>query len=163
MNLAKRKRQFPSKSKAITVRGALSAQELRFVDELLLDLDPEAAAYRAGLRPAERGRVLIDKPAVRGAVQLALQRRSIRSEAQSDEVLRRWWVLATADARELAHVRRVNCRHCYGIDHRYQFTQDELRRAQQDHEILQRKLPEKQRRPFDDCGGDGYDGTREPA
>lgn len=147
--------------RSIKLAPALSTAELGFVQEFMLDRDPGAAASRAGL-PRDRGRELLCKVSIKAALQALSLSRSARTSIYSDEVLRRWWLLATADARELVQLRRVCCRHCYGFDHQYQFTADELRREQRNHELNQRELPEPKRRPFDDLGGDGYDGTKPP-
>lgn len=40
-------------------------------------------------------------------------------------VLREWVTIATADPAELMRARRWCCRHCYGIDHKYQWVSDE--------------------------------------
>jgi hypothetical protein len=134
----------------------------RFVEEYLLDLDPQQAASRVGLDPA-LGKRLLGNPGVQRDITNAKRSRATRAEIYADEVLRRWWLLATADARDLIELRRVACRHCHGIDHRYQYTPDELRRAEQEHLVRQLTLPERHRREFDEQGGDGYKGTVPPS
>lgn len=144
--------------------GSLSIGDRRFVEEYLLDCDPKQAAIRAGLLEVE-GPKLLSQPRIQLAIQREAGKRSTRTEVYADEVLRRWWLLATADVRELVQLRRVCCRHCYGIDHRYQYTKDELRRAVQSHQqmLLKRDVPQEKWLEFDDLGGDGYDGKRAPA
>src|SRR5216684_4156929 len=143
---------------------APSLGERRFVEEYLLDNNPREAARRSGLQAGE-GHHLLSTRRVQQAIAVERSRRATRTNIYADEVLRRWWLLATADVRELVQIRRVCCRHCYGIDNRYQFTKDELRRAVQRHQQIQldRHIPENSWVEFDDHGGDGYNGTAPPA
>lgn len=134
----------------------------RFVDEYMMDLDGRGAALRTGLAPVMGSRLLAD-PIVQALISKQQETRSQRLSLDVDDIVRRLWILATADVRDIVRPRRVACRYCYGIDHRYQFTLDELRRAQQKHELIQRRLPMEMRTPFDDLGGDGFDGTKPPA
>lgn len=135
----------------------------RFVDQYLIDLDAAKAAVRAGL-PETAGHRLLAKTSVQVLIAKEREARQSRTSIFADEVLRRWWQVACADPRELVEIRRGCCRYCYGIDHRYQFTQEELRRAVADHVRDQRRkgIPQEQWVEFDDQGGDGYVGTRDP-
>lgn len=139
----------------------LDAQAMRFVEEYIIDLDPGAAALRACL-PANAGVRLLAKPSVMAAITMAKRRRATRLGIQAEEVLRRWVLAMRADINELSQLRIGACRYCWGHDHRYQFTAEELRRAQFNHAQAQLKLPEHKRREFDDHGGDGYDANRKP-
>lgn len=142
--------------------GTLSNQERAFVEEFLFDLDPEAAAFRAGLRKPGIGLVLLAKKYVRTAVEVSLQRRASRAELYADEALRRWWLLAGADARELTQVRLVNCRYCWGTHHQYQYRDNELIEAERQHNERNDALPKAQQRDFNPLGGGGFDGERDP-
>lgn len=154
----------PSITREQRRHNALTISDRRFVEEYLVDLSAKEASVRAGLPPGAGSQLLSQS-----RIQLALERerakRQTRTEIYADEVLRRWWLLATADVRELVQLRRVCCRHCYGIDHQYQYTKDELRRAVQSHQVdlLRRGVPQDRWSEFDDLGGDGFDGTRPPA
>jgi len=55
--------------------------------------------------------------------------RSKRTEISADRVLQHWWDIATADPNDIVHLRRVCCRHCYGIDHKYQWWDEKEYRA----------------------------------
>lgn len=134
----------------------MTPTDRRFGDEFLIDLDPRAAAQRAGL-PPEAGSRLLAKPRIQTYIAGQSRRRLTRLEVNQDYVLRRWVQVAEADPRELVEHLRVPCRFCHGHDHRYQFTAEELRRAQQDHQLSQLKRREDDRVPLDDLGGDGYD------
>lgn len=146
-----------------TTPGQLTpAQRARFVDEFLLDLDPRAAARRAGF-PDRFGPTLLGNASIQAAIIAAKRRRLNRLELFGDEVLRRWVLLADADVNELVEVKRTNCRHCHGVDHEFQFTLNELREARRDHGIAQRRLRNPADRvPFDERGGDGYHPYRAP-
>ena len=133
----------------------------RFAEEYLLDCDPVAAAERCSLQAVD-GRYLLARSDVQSKIRFARHRSQSHTEIYADAVFKRWWQLATADPRELISVFRVNCRHCHGIDHRYQYTVDELRTARQSHEIEQRRKSDRDRVEFDDLGGDGFDPWGEP-
>lgn len=48
-----------------------------------------------------------------------------RSIIKVEDVLKRWWDIATADPNEIIHIRRVCCRNCFGIEHKYQWRDKE--------------------------------------
>lgn len=162
------KRKTPSRQNNLPPRPVLLPRDVdpaarsRFVEEYLLDLDPKAAALRADI-PAEVARRLLALPRVQEAIALAKRRRASHTQIYADEVLRRWWALATADPRELVELRRVACRYCHGHDHRYQFTREELRQVTKAHHEAMMKLNEQRRVPLDEQGGDGYDARADPA
>lgn len=137
--------------------------EQRFAEEYFVDMDPEAAAERSGLTRGAGARFLAKKN-VQEYLAIEASRRASRTQIHADEIQRRWWMLATADARELVQLRRICCRYCYGIDNRYQYTQEELRQAVAHHKDTQvrKGLREKDWVPFDDQGGEGYDRTADP-
>lgn len=72
------------------------------------------AASEMGLRADIAGRVAELRAAVASA--------AVMTAAQ---VLNEWVLIATADPSELSRVRRWCCRHCYGVNHRYQWISDE--------------------------------------
>jgi len=112
---------------------ALTAKQKLFVQEYLKDLNATQAAIRAGYseRTAnEQGSRLLTKVSVQEAIQEAMDERSARTKITSDMVLERWWDIATADPNELIHMRRLNCRYCHGINHEYQWVdENEFRMA----------------------------------
>ena len=65
------------------------------------------------------------KPGVREAIEAAEAETREAAKKKFDitieEVLNRWWSIATADPRELARVEHIACRHCHGFDHEYQW------------------------------------------
>jgi phage terminase small subunit len=102
----------------------LTPKQKMFVKEYLVDLNATQAALRAGYSEKTAYRTGADnliKPQIREAIQQAMQKREQRTEITADAVLQRWWDIATADPNDIIHMRRVCCRHCYGIDHEYQW------------------------------------------
>jgi phage terminase small subunit len=155
------RQQLPATNRA---RPPLSQKQLEFAAEYVVDLDAEAAAIRVNLAPAE-GPSLLKSPAVRAAVQALQVQSSLRTTISADEVLKRWWLLANADARELQQLRHVACRFCHGDNHRYQLTPDQRRRLTLAHSVgvaAVAYLPPELRRPLDDFDDEPYDGTRDP-
>ena len=71
-----------------------------------------------------------------------------------------------ADPRELASRERCACRHCHGIDHKWQRNDEEVRRDRQRHEDRQDARALKDLAPlgeFDPEGGSGFDETAPPS
>lgn len=102
-------------------------------------------------------------------VRLRIQ--ALMAEAAADSgvtvawVVERYRAIVEADPRDLVELRRTSCRHCWGNDHLYQRTPHEMRTARAQHrarvdEAKRRKLADPA--PFDEEGGDGFRGTREP-
>jgi phage terminase small subunit len=149
--------------KKMVLRAPLTPEHIRFVREYIFDLDPVASALRAGIRDAETaGPALLKRSTIQSAIQTLTQNRSTRTEIYADEVLRRWWLLYTADARELIQVHWVNCRFCWGVNHRYQFRDHELMELELRFNEVNDKLPREKQKAFNDQGGGGFDGDKEP-
>src|SRR6266851_4740816 len=90
---------------SLTINRQLTPRQRdSLVEEYMLDLDIAAAAQRAGIPAGDAIRLLADANTQR-AIRLAKAHRASRTEIYSDEVLRRWYMLATADARELVEPR----------------------------------------------------------
>ncbi len=89
-------------------------------------------------------------------------------------VLRQYMQIATADVNELIESRRVCCRHCYGIDHKYQWKDEaewanELGRVMESNARIERRNARKRDEepdPIQDLptldGGVGFWGTLAP-
>lgn len=105
----------------------LDAQEVRFVEEYLIDLDHRAAAERAGYPNPLTGSRLLATPRVQSAIALAKRRRLSRLQIYGDQIVRRWDAIANADVNELVESRRVNCRNCHGRDHEHRWDEVEYR------------------------------------
>ncbi|KMJ53784.1 hypothetical protein ACG97_05925 [Vogesella sp. EB] len=144
---------------------ALTAKQSRFVDEYLIDLNATQAALRAGYSKRTAGQIgdeNLKKPEIQKAIQQRMQERQARTQISADMVLRRWWEIATADPNELVSYRRVCCRHCFGVGHKYQWADElEYQRAAQQAE---KDAAEADRHavPPSDEGGYGFDRTLRP-
>jgi len=102
----------------------LTPKQQLFVEEYLVDLNATQAAIRAGYSEKtanEQGARLLANVSVQAAIKIAMDKRSERTEITQDMVLRHWWDIATADPRKLIEYRREACRHCYGINHKFQY------------------------------------------
>lgn len=105
----------------------LTAKQTRFADEYLVDLNATQAYKRAGYKVATdnaagvEGHKLLKNPKIAEYIAERQLAREKRTEITQDMVLQRWWAIATADPNELVIHRRVCCRHCFGIDHGYQW------------------------------------------
>lgn len=90
-----------------------------------------------------------------------------RTESAQDDIIQAYTFLAYADVNELVEHRREACRYCYGTDHRYQSTPEEMRRARDEHAAKIAELKDKSggvafAPAFDEQGGVGFDPRREP-
>lgn len=136
----------------------MSPQEFRFVTEYCIDLNATQAAIRAGYSEASArttGSRLIAKADIKAAIAEHQEDCRIRSEITVEAVLRRWWEIANADVNELVELRRECCRHCYGLEHRYQWTEAEYSTA------CEKAAANGQETP-DGSGGFGYNANLAP-
>lgn len=137
---------------------ALTDKQRRFVDEYLIDLNATQAAIRAGYSGKTAAVIAAEnltKPNV--AAYLAQRRKEIadKTAITPEVVLQRWWDLANVDVNEIVEYRRQNCRHCWGIEHGYQWTHGEYEKAQRDADAEGKDSPS--------CdGGFDFDHNREP-
>lgn len=109
--------------KAETLAKLTPLQRL-YIIEYLVDLNQTQAAIRAGYAPGSakaKACDLMKNPRVKAEIDKAMQARVERTEITADKVLQHWWDIATADPNEIIHLRRVCCRHCYGIGHQFQW------------------------------------------
>lgn len=137
----------------------LTPKQRLFAQEYLVDLNAAQAAIRAGYsaRTAEQqGPRLLTHQGVASAVEAAMAQRVQRVEITQDMVLQRWWEIATADPNGLIQFRRTSCRYCHGVDHKYQWRdEEEFQRALADAAKAEKPLP-------DDEGGFGYSTRAQP-
>lgn len=141
------------------LHAKLTAKQQRFVEEYLVDLNATQAAIRAGYaaKHAEsQAYQLLQKTPVTAAIARARSKLSERVEISQEMVLNRYWMIATADPNELSIHRRVNCRHCYGTGHAFQWKDGaEFERACTN--AINSELE-----PPTDEGGYGFDKTERP-
>lgn len=150
---------------------ALTAKQQHFVKEYLIDLNATQAAIRAGYSPKtaeQQASRLLSNVKVQAAIQKAMDKRAAKVEITADMVLRRWWDIATADPNDLIHLRRLACRYCHGIDHQYQWVDEEeyaqaVKEAVDQAEAISKELdkPVSEILPKED-GGYGFDRLADP-
>jgi len=152
----------------LTTMSKLTPKQEAFVREYLVDLNATQASIRAGYsqRSAKQtAHELMARPEIQEAISAAQAQRAERVEIQADDVLRRLWSIASADARELMEFRRTCCRYCWGAGNRYQRTAGEMARDRAAHAQLvadAKRYREKSPGRFDEQGGVGYHAKREP-
>jgi phage terminase small subunit len=138
----------PTPKKATTPAKArkrtLDARERRFVDEYLVSLDVARAALAAGYSLSMAKTKAFkwvsestSKPHVYAAIAEAKAKRAEKVQITAEDVLRRYWAIATANPNELMQNRHHCCRYCYGQGHDYQWAdeaewRDAVRRAKRD-------------------------------
>lgn len=146
-------------------KDKLTPKQELFVKEYLVELNATQAAIKAGYskKTAEViGFENLRKPKIQAAIQAAMDQRAERTEIKADDVLKYWHDIATADPNELIHVRRICCRHCYGIDHEYQWRDE--KEYQQAVRMAKQQAKESEKPPAipADAGGYGYDRLLRP-
>ena len=143
----------------------LTPKQERFVAEYLIDLNATQAALRAGYSEKNAGKIgfqLLEKTRIQAAIHAEMKKRGQRTEITADMVLKRWWDIATADPNDIIHLRRVCCRHCYGIDHQYQWRdRDEYQQAVET-AVTAAKEQDKDPVPPSDAGGYDFDRLLRP-
>ncbi|AHM74346.1 terminase small subunit [Yersinia hibernica] len=148
-------------SRSIASRYGLNDMQAKFVSEYLIDLDKTAAYKRAGykcegLTGAAAARRLYRHVSVNKAIRDAMEAREKRTHITQDAVLNWWWDIATANANEISEFRRLCCRHCWGIDNKYQWINE-----QEYQEESEKRTNNGKPAPLDD-GGYGFDSTLDP-
>ncbi|MDY3551419.1 terminase small subunit [Gemmata sp. JC717] len=141
----------------------LTPKQEKFVQEYLIDLNATQAAIRAGYSEKtanEQGSRLLANVSVSQAIQRAMQERSKRTAITQDDVLQRWWDIATAEVNEVIQYRRVCCRYCHGEGHAYQWKdaaefRHKLAAVAADEKATDESLPT-------DEGGYGFNPTLDP-
>lgn len=146
---------------------ALTPKQQRFVDEYLIDLNATQAAIRAGYSAKtaqEQSARLLSKVIVQEAIAAAQAARSAETKITAADVLRRYWMIATADPNELIEYRRCCCRCCWGEGNLYQRTASELDRDLTKWAAAKRKAEAagEEVAAFDPLGGGGYDARKPP-
>ncbi|EPB0881488.1 terminase small subunit [Yersinia enterocolitica] len=148
-------------SRSIASRYGLNDMQAKFVSEYLIDLDKTAAYKRAGykcegLTGAAAARRLYRHVSVNKAIRDAMEAREKRTHITQDAVLNWWWDIATANANEISEFRRLCCRHCWGIENKYQWINE-----QEYQEESEKRTNNGKPAPLDD-GGYGFDSTLDP-
>jgi phage terminase small subunit len=144
---------------------SLNARQIRFVIAIC-DLEGETegnatrAAIAAGYSPDSahtQGSRLLQNVEIQAAIKKRHEELASAAGINPQWVLDQWRKIAEADPNELTQIRRVNCRCCYGIDHKPQWTLREYESA------LNAALDSKGKLPVPDmAGGLGFDKIRDP-
>lgn len=155
-------------------KGELTPREEVFIEEYLIDLNPYRAAKAAGYSDSLARSKAFQwvknpdvKPLLYKKVKEAMNERSVRTGITADKVLERYWQMATADPNELMQMRRLNCRHCHGNDHHFQW-RDEAEFEEQLNAIIAHEKEMQQEDPSyraaypTDEGGYGFNPIGEP-
>lgn len=149
--------------KARTARLAL------FVHEYLkANFNGTKAAIAVGYSPTSarfQASELLALPEVQAKLTAAIAARAERVKIDTDDVLKRMYAVATADPRELIELHRCCCRFCYGTDHHYQWTPNELREAitEYSREVACASVDQlKLLHEPDASGGDGFNPYTDP-
>ena len=152
----------------------LTQRQRLFVLTYLEDMNATQAARRVGyLHPNTQGPRLLVNVRVAAAVEFALKSLEEKLMIRAEDVRRYWWMIATADVRDLVGVIRTCCRYCYGQDHEYQWRSKREFREARIAAILRRfpKAREMNCADFEkfdhprlpsDAGGFGYRATSAP-
>ena len=137
---------------------ALTDKQRRFVDEYLIDLNATQAAIRAGYSSKNANKIgpeILGRTWFQTAVAERRKEMASKTAITPEMIAQRWWELANVDVNEIVEYRRSNCRHCWGIEHGYQWTQGEYEKAQRDADADGKDSPS--------CdGGFDFDHNREP-
>lgn len=132
----------------------------RFVEEYCVDENGTRAALRAGWPASWASQAayrLLNNPQVQKMIEERKAEMSKAVDAKVEDILRQWLDIATADPSKLMRVRRVNCRHCWGIGHEYQWGAREYAKAcDAAANAVNPKTGEPAPRPMPDCAG-GFD------
>lgn len=143
----------------------LTPKEALFVGEYLIDLNATQAYMRShpGVKvttASTEGVRLLGNPWVQAAITEARQRIAANLEITAEKAVSAAWAIVMADARELVEHVIGCCRHCHGIDHRFQRTEAEMERDRAKHAKAQ-DIGETNT-DFDEEGGTGYDARNPP-
>lgn len=143
----------------------LTEKEQVFVQEYLISLNASDGYRKAGYKGKDAGAggyEILRKPHIQTAVKKAMDERAKRLEIDSDWVLKRLSLIATANPNEISRVQVGSCRYCNGIDHEYQWrTESEFERAKEKYWELDDNKKAKKSAPVI-AGGFGYSARNIP-
>ncbi len=110
----------------------LTPKQRRFVNEYCVDENATQAAIRAGYSQDTAGVIgheNLKKPYLSMAIKARMEEVAVAASITPEWVVNQWAKIAMADPNALVQVRHTNCRHCYGYDHQYQWTEAEYAKA----------------------------------
>lgn len=152
---------------------ALTEKQKRFIDEYLIELNATKAyriAYPSVKNDETAGAAasrLLGNVKVKAYLDERIKARQQRTEITQDMVLQKWFDIATADPNEIIHLRRVCCRHCFGIGHQYQWRDPEefeqaVQAALAAHQFAKENGDNRELVLPSDAGGYGFDRLLRP-
>lgn len=141
-----------------------------FCQEYLKDLNVTQSGIRAGFSPAsakQSAHVVFKRPEVQERISYLKKERAEILNIEQVDVLSRLWGIATADPNELVKYKLVNCRNCWGVDHKFQWRDEDefeeaLNQAIAEEKAIQQEMPDYQAEYPNDEGGYGYRRTKPP-
>lgn len=172
--------------KAQPIPQVAAQPELSVEDQLIAEMDPCHVSfvehYLADLNGTQAYKLAVDTPGMSDSVAASAASRLLRTvkvqkllatrvkamfdrtEGLQDRMLAQQFALAFADPNELVEHRRDACRHCHGINHKYQFTPVGLEKRQEEWERAVREAVAQEQEPpaWDELGGIGFDPRKEP-
>jgi len=146
-----------NEERASKVRG-LTPRQARFVTLYTKYGNASRAAREAGYSPKSVDVFvagLLKKKPIQDALQAERAKLEAKLEMTRDQYIARMVQLFTADPRSLVEYKRGCCRHCWGVNYAYQWTDAELQEAQAKAIIEDMPAP-------DASGGTGYNRNRKP-
>ncbi len=109
-----------------------SPRVYRFVEEFVKDRNGMQAAIRAGYSPVSAGQQaceLLKNPKVQALVEQRVAAVAELAKLEAAGIVRHWVLQLSADPTLITRTRRLNCRHCWGVGHEYQWTAREYAKA----------------------------------
>lgn len=143
----------------------LTEKEAAFVREYTTHWNGAKAVRNAGYdtdNPRNMAYSIRTKLHVKAAIEAELEKQRAVNAATKEKLVEKLWDMASADPRELIDLKRVNCRHCWGEGHRYQYTPNEMAIRRAEHEKKGRESLPGDDDGFDYGGGVGFRKGREP-
>lgn len=151
----------------------LTPKQQMFIKEYLVDLNATQAAIRAGYseKSAKQiGEQNLSKHDIAAAIQVEMAKRAENTGITAEKVLQELWNIALTDAGELVEHKVGCCRHCWGVDFKYQRTPNEYERALNSFTAAHRAWEtgndayrQANLEPvFNEAGGIGFNATRAP-
>jgi hypothetical protein len=153
-----------------TGKGALSLLEQRFSAEYIKDMNGTKAYLRVkpnakATTAATEASKLLGKPKIQDEIARRRDAAAAAAGITARKVIEHAWGVMVADPRELVSFRVGCCRHCWGLNYRYQRTDGELADDAARHKLeVARAGTDAQRRKlgtFDKQGGGGFDVRRD--
>jgi phage terminase small subunit len=145
--------------------GALTPKRKAFCLEYLIDNNATQAAIRAGFKETNARVVaaeLLTMPCVQDELDRLRAERSARTEITADMVLAKWWDIANANPNDLTQWRQLNCRHCHGKDHAYQWDEQEFIDALAEHCLAKESSKDYKGKAPVAVGGYGWNAKADP-